>query len=165
MAYKTITLLGDGVRKEAVTYGVVYPGMLLQRYSATQFQPHGVAGGNSAKMFAVEDDLQGNDIDTVYTVGTRILGVVFRPGDEVFALLKPGETVAVGDFVESATGGYLQKHDATNLYESAGAPTNAEVLYTNGLVGIVLEALDLSQSSLIEGPDTLAKSRIKIEIM
>ncbi len=157
MAYKTITLLGDGVRKEALTYGVCYPGMLLSRYSATQFQPHGVAGGSAQAMFAVEDDLQGNGIDTIYTVGTKILGVVFQPGDEVFALLAEGETAGVGAFVESSGDGYLRV--ATDP-DSANAGQ-----YNRNIVGLVLTALDLSQSSGIEGAETLAKSRLHIEIM
>ena len=162
---KTITLLGDGVRKEALANGAIYPGQLVYRSSATQFTKHAVAGGNTPKMFAVEDDLQGNGIDTVYASGSQMLACVFKPGDEVNCLLSPGESVSIGDFVESAGDGYVRKHDATNLYESAGSPTNAEILYTNGLVGIVLSALDLSQSSAIEGADTLAKSRLRIEIL
>ena len=165
MAYKTITLLGDGVRKEAAASGAIFPGSLVMKSSATQFTVHATAGGSAQTMFAVEDDLQGKNIDTVYATTNRMLACIFRPGDEVLALLAEGETIAIGDFLESSGDGYLRKHDATNLYESAGAPTNAAVLYTNGLVGVALEALDLAQSSAIEGPETLAKSRLKIEIL
>ena len=165
MASKTITLLGDGVRKEARASGAIYPGSLLRRASATQFAVHNVAGGNAAKMFAVEDDLQGRTIDTAYTSGDRMLGAVFQPGDEVLALLAEGENVAIGDFLESSGDGYLRKHDDTYLYESAGYPTETAILYTNGLVGIALEALDLSQSSGIEGAEAIANNRLKIEIV
>jgi hypothetical protein len=164
-SYKTITIMGDGVRKEAAANGTIYPGYLIYKSSSTQFSAHGTAGGNAQKMFAVEDDLQGNEIDTAYASASRMLGCIFRAGDEVQALLAEGENVSIGDYLESSGDGYLRKHDATNLYESAGAPTNAEILYTNGLVGIALEDLDLSQSSGIEGAEALSKCRIHIEIL
>ena len=157
MAYKTITLLGDGVRKEALANGVIYPGYLVYKSSAADFSAHATAGGSCQTMFAVEDDLQGNNIDAAYADNARMLACVFRRGDEVFALLAEGQNASIGSFLESAGDGYLQ------IAADPDSLTGGQ--YNKNIVGIALEALDLSQSSGIEGAETLAKSRIKIEIL
>lgn len=157
MAYKTITLLGDGVRKEALANGAIYPGYLVYKSSAADFSAHGTAGGSAQTMFAVENDLEGKNIDTVYANNTRMLACVFRRGDEVLALLAEGQNASIGSFLESSGDGYLR------VAEDPDSATGGQ--YNRNIVGIALEALDLSQSSGVEGAEALSKSRIKIEIL
>jgi len=112
MAYKTIAVISEGsVQKEALASGTVTPGMLLEQTSAAAatVKAHAVAGGHAQSAFAVEDDLQGNDIDDNYATGARVLYKVFRPGDEVYALLANGENIAIGDKLSSNGDGYLKK--------------------------------------------------------
>lgn len=151
MAVKTITIKGTGVQKEATASGITTPGHLVQRDSAGKVKPHASAGQPVAAMFAIEDELQGNTIDDNYAVGALVQYKMFLPGDEVWAFLKDGESVAIGDKLQSGGDGTLIKYVA----DSALA-----VEYPASIVGEALEALDMSDSSLADP----ASNRIKIEI-
>jgi hypothetical protein len=124
----------------------ILPGHLLNLASATNVRVHNVAGGNAVPWFADVDNLQGSTITDTYTVNERVQVRKFRAGDEVLAILKDGENVAAGDFLESAGDGTLQKHIAD--------ASNASNL-TNQIVGMSLEALDLSDSSGADPTDRL----------
>ena len=152
MAYRTITLMGDPVRKESTAAAAITPGMLIERTSADKVQAHSSAGQNAEKMFALEDDLQGNEIGTAYSADNIVQIGFFKPGDEVYALLADGENAAIGDYLESNGSGYMRVYAAS----SAGA-----VEYPSSIVGVALEALDMSGSS---GADP-ASQRIRIEIV
>jgi hypothetical protein len=153
MAYKTIAVKGDPVRLEIkATAATLYPGYLLERTSAGLVKAHSNAGQNAQKLFALEDDLQGKEINDAYSASARIQCGIFRSGDQVYAVLKDGENVSIGDFLESAGTGELQKHTAS----SAGA-----VEYPEAIVGVAVEALDLSTSAA----ESLANRRILVEII
>lgn len=151
MAIKTIQVKGTGIRNEREAAAAITPGMLIERTSADKVQAHSNAGQNAARLFAVEDDLQGKDIDTAYGAGDRVQFNVFRPGDWVFALLADGQNAGIGDYLESNGDGYLKVHAAG----SAGV-----VEYPEAIVAQAVEALDLSSSS---GAETT--QRIKVEII
>lgn len=154
MAYKKIVLMGNPFQKEStVATAVAYPGYLLILASATTIKPHNVAGGPVAKMFAIENSLQGEDIDTLYAVGDRIQYVCPRPGDEILAVLKDGQNASAGSFLESAGDGTLQ----------VMTPSSAGVVeHPSSLVAIALEAKNLTSSAL---GDVLSEKRIKVQIM
>lgn len=140
MAYRTawLTVGGEVKRMERIAAAAITPGHLVALTSANKFQAHGSAGQNAAAIFAVEDDLQGREIGTAYSTGERVQANVGRPGDEVAALIEDGQTIAIGDYLESAGDGTLRKHVAS----SAGA-----VEYPKAIVAMALEAVDLSDSS------------------
>lgn len=142
MAHRTITIMGDPVRKELNAASVITPGNLVERASSTTCQNHSTSGGNAARMFALEDELQGKEISEDYASAARVLLGIFKPGDEVYAHIANGQTIAVGDFLESNGDGTLKKHTAQTLEDS-----NPGTNYTHGIVGIALEAIDLSGSS------------------
>jgi len=158
MAYKTITIMGDPVRKEYLaTSARITPGHLIQLASATTVQKHGTAGGNAVAMFALEDELQGKEIGDAYANSARILCGIFRAGDEVNAVLADGTSYSVGDFLQSSGVGTLSKHTPQTLEDS-----NPGTNYVKGIVAMVLEALDLSSSS---GGDTVDSQRARVEIV
>lgn len=138
MAYKTIVLKGQGTASEATANAAITPGHLVELMSTGNIRVHASAGQNAQRMFAVEDELQGNGISTAYAANARAFYRVMLPGDEVYALINNGENVSIGDFLESAGNGCLKKHTA----DSAGA-----VEYPEGIVGIAKEAVDMSDSS------------------
>ena len=141
MAYKTITILGDGLRKEALANGAVTPGHLLQLESTGKVASHASAGGNAARAFAVEDDLQGKEIGDDYATGEQVLYCIFRPGEEVYALIADGENISIGDYLESAGDGTLRK-------------------YVSGVVvAKAMEACDMSGSS---GEDPTGRCVVEI---
>ena len=127
---KTILLKGDPLRKEREAGGAITPGDLIKVGSDGKVVVHATAGGNAQRAFAIENDLAGEEIGDAYASGERVQYLVCRRGDEVMARLKASENVVVGDFLESAGDGTLQKH----VVESSGA------IYVEQIVGMVLEA-------------------------
>lgn len=108
---RSVRVKGDGVPCEALASGSITPGHLVELTSATQdtVKVHATAAGEAQRAFAVEDDLQGNDIDDVYSSGANVLYAIFNRGDEVYAILATGQTVTKGDKLESAGNGQLRK--------------------------------------------------------
>lgn len=159
MAKNTIKLKKySDVIEEYVAAATITPGMLLEYTSAGKVQAHQNAGQNVVQMFALEDELQGNGIDDDYSSDDPVQVWVPGRGDQVYAILKD-DTVAVttGDYLESAGGGYLQKHEA----DSAGA-----VEYPEAIVAQALEDVDLSGSSGEESSGPLGyNKRIKVRIV
>lgn len=136
------------IRKEKKAAAAITPGHLLERTSADKFQVHSTAGGNAQMIFACEDELQGKDIDTAYAADAVVLANVCRAGDEVFALLKDGENVSIGDYLESAGDGTLQEF------------TQSSDSFDERIVAVALEAVDLSGSSAAD-----PSARILVEIV
>ena len=133
MAYKTVCVIADGaIQKEAKGSGIITPGMLIEKLSSGSVRPHGSAGCDAQRMFAVENDLEGEEIGDDYASGDRILYKVFQGGNEVYAILTTSQTVRIGDWLESDGNGYLRKHAS----DSAGV-----VEYPEGLVGVAQESV------------------------
>jgi hypothetical protein len=155
----------SNVQEEYVAAGDIYPGMLLEFTSAGKVQAHSSAGQNVAPiMFALEDALQGNDIDDAYSSSDEDVVQVWLPrsGDQVYAILADGEDMTKGDLLESNGAGYLQVHTA----DTADSDDTITV-YPKQIVAQALETLDLSGSSGAEtADDTLGyNKRIKVRIV
>jgi len=154
MSYNTIAVISEGaVQKEALASGNVTPGHLLEQTSdaVDTVKVHAGAGGHAQSMFAVEDDMQGNVITTVYATGKRVFYKVFRPGDEVNALIANGQNVAKGDKLVSNGNGELKKElgDSSEITDEH-------------VVGYAREANDRSSSS--SAIDAAESDRILVEI-
>ena len=108
MAYRRIHFKGGYRYEEADTYGTVYPGMLVKLNSSGYIIPHDEEGGRGEVAFALEDALQGAAVGTAYTSGELGRYILPEKGGEVCAMLKTGETVAVGDELVSDGSGHLQ---------------------------------------------------------
>lgn len=137
----------------------IKPGYLLEMASATTVQAHSTAEGNALPMFALEDELQGKAITADYAVSSKIQCWIPRRGDIVYAYLADGQTVAVGDFLESNGAGALQKHvSETESWESADP--GAITVPPNPIVGQAIEAVDLSGSANLS-----ALGRIQVRVI
>jgi len=112
--------------------GAITPGMLLGVNADGKVAVHSVAGGPAEKMFAIEDALQGKGIDDDYADGDFVRCWVAGRGDEVNALLTESQTIGVGDFLESAGNGKLQKYGTA---AGSGTPTPGSA------VAVALEAV------------------------
>jgi hypothetical protein len=135
-ANNTIVLKGKGIRKERAAGGTITPGHLLAYTSTLTVVVHPTAAGNAQKMFAVENEVIGKDIDTNYSSGDNVLFEVLPRGAEVNALLAASAVAVVkGDYVESNGTGTVRK-----------MTTNAATADTQraGVVGIALESVDNS---------------------
>jgi hypothetical protein len=138
MASKTVVLKGQSLREELTASGAITPGHLCQIDSAGKIKVHASAGQNCYPLVAVENDIIGNDIDDAYASGDWVQAEWLYPGATFQAILKDGENVAIGDFLESAGDGTLQKHVADG---------SLSTVYSNQIVGIAKTALDMSGSS------------------
>lgn len=154
MARKTISVLGNPIIKEYVANAAITPGHLCQLITSGKVQAHAVSGGSAQRMFALEDENKGAEIGTAYTGSNIARFGIFRPGDEVFAILKDGETAIIGSFLESGGDGTL-----TVYSEESGTVSGAE-LADHSIVGVALEAVNMSDSA---GADP--SPRIRIEVM
>ena len=150
MAYKTISIETDARDKEGIASGAITPGHLLERTStADTLQVHAVAGGRAQRHFAIEDEHQGKEIGDAYSSADRVFFRTFQPGDRVYALIKDGENIAIGDKLVSGADGTLQKAAA----DSSGTILEQDV------VAIALEACDMSGSS---GEDPTGRCEVEI---
>ena len=154
MALNTIIAkrLGAEVIEEYTATAVaIKPGYLLEMASATTVQAHSGAAGNVLPMFAIEDQFQGNGIGTDYAASAKIQCWMPRRGDQVYAYLADGQSVSAGDFLESDGNGALQK---------VVDDEPSEQQYPANVVGVALEAVDLSTSA-----NLTALGRIKVRIL
>lgn len=173
MAKNTIMLkvTSPPVINEMVATAVaITPGMLLEPTSTVDtVQAHSTAGGSlKPHMFAIENTLFGGGVNDNYAVSAKIQTWIPQRGDEVYAFLKDDTTaVVVGDLLESAGGGLLQKH-VPDVESFESADPGSITVVGNQLVGVALEALDLSGSSGAESQDSEGlgfDKRIKIRIL
>lgn len=145
------------IQEEKAAKSAILPGMLLDIGAAGTLFPHDVASGFAQRIFALEDDLQGKGIDDSYAAGDLVQFGYFRNGDVVLAVLADGQNIAIGDALESAGGGLLQKSSAQQ-----STATGEE---TQSIVAIAEEALDMSGSSGVESSSLAAHARIKVRIV
>ena len=137
MSNNTIILKGCGIRKERTANASITPGHLVEVMSTGKLRVHATAGGHAQKAFAVENDLIGAGIATAYAAASQVQYEVMERGAEVYALIANGQTIAIGDPLESAGNGELRKY----THDSAGLDT------TNNIVAYALAAVDMSDSS------------------
>lgn len=159
---KTIKLKRyNEIEIERVANATIYPGMLIELMTTDKVRAHNTASRNvTPKMFALEDELQGHDIDTAYAANDRVKCGIFRPGDVVYGILADGQDIDIGDPLESAGGGLLQEH----VVDTADSE-QAIAVYSQSIVGIALEAVDTSASSGEESSlDPLGYAR-RIKVM
>lgn len=163
MAHKTITIQGDGIRREFVGSGEITPGHLVEITSATAdtVKAHDSADQNAYPLFAVEDDLQGKEISDVYADGKRVQANMFSPGDVIFGLVTNGQTGTKGNFAVSGGDGGLKNLTAITSNSDGTFDEGGETIYTNAIVGVFLETVDMSDSSEADP----ASARIKVLIV
>jgi hypothetical protein len=143
MARNTIKIKNySNVFEEYVAAAAIIPGMLIELIAAGTVQAHSSAGGPVLPMFALEDELQGNGVDTAYAADAPVQCWIPGRGDQAYALLDDAEKVVIGDKLESGGNGFLQKWvaDVADSQES-------DNIQQSQIVAIALEAVDLESSS------------------
>jgi hypothetical protein len=117
---RVIKLLGEPIQTEedkVYTGNTITPGMILSHHSSGDLVPHATAAGIWNREVAMHREEgvgstfgTSNDIDSDYVAGETVKVGCFPPGTRFNALLKSGENIAKGDYLESAAGGYLRKY-------------------------------------------------------
>lgn len=156
--YNTIKLKKyQDIIEEYAAASVITPGNLIELTSSGTVQNHSTEGGNALPMFALEDELQGRGIEDDYAAADKVQCWVAQPGEIVYARLADGESVAPGDFLESAGDGTLKKHTDAGSVE----------IYTKCIVGVALESRELDSLSGGGGDSSLAENSqyIKVRIV
>lgn len=155
MAKKTIKLKKYlDIINEYVANAAITPGNLIELMSTGKVRKHSTSGGNATAMFALEDELQGKDIDDDYAAAAPVQCWTPVRGEEVFAWLANGETAVIGSLLASNGDGTLKVYTAPSV-GSAEVYTD----YQDPIVGLALEAVDMSGSDLVD-----PTGRIKIRI-
>lgn len=148
MAYNTIKLkkyLDVIIEREA--NAAITPGMLIELMSTNKVRAHATSEGNvTPRMWALEDELQGDGITDAYASGDRVQCWISQPGEEIYALLADGEDASIGEKLVSNGNGYLKCWSGDSAHEE-------------NIVAIALEAVNRSTSS---GGDTNVTGRIKV---
>lgn len=131
-------------REEREAAGTITPGMLVELDSNDQYVANSIVTLPVPRKFAVEDDLQGNEISDDYSAGDRVQANTFQPGCEVLAIAVDGTAaIAIGDPVTPGAGGQL-----------VGAADFSTA------IGVAKEAIDVSGGGV-----ALADRRFIIEIV
>ena len=138
---KRIHLRGSGIQEEAIAASAIRPGDLIDVDTNGKVAKHASAGGWAEKAFALEDALQGKDIDQNYAADDRVSFVIAHPGDIVLAWLSGGETATKGSYLTSNGDGSLKVASSTDVR-----------------VAKALEAVDASDSADVD-------ERIKVRIL
>jgi hypothetical protein len=108
MASNAILIKGDPIRKEGLAGESITPGELLMWFAGPdRLMKHDTSGGAAQKMFAVEEDIVGDEISDAYASGSRVQYVTARQGDEIYAYLASGQNLAKGAPLMSNGAGYL----------------------------------------------------------
>jgi len=125
-SYKTILVKSNGVGiiKDRINAAIVTPGDLLDLDSDGYYVPHAGANLVASAIFALEEDLVGESIDTNYASGDTTRGYYAQPGDEIFAWLKNGESVTPADYLVSGGAGNLAKYAVQAVDEGGSATFN-----------------------------------------
>lgn len=142
MAFKTIHLLGEARTEEDIAGGALTPGHLVEKYNDSgdaKLRVHQTQGGFAERAVAVEDALQGREIDTAYAADERVTYKLFATGSVAYLYLKAGQNVALGDKLISNGDGTL----IANGQEATGVSVEQ-------IVGQAEEALDLSATGAVD---------------
>lgn len=167
MAQKSVVIKNYlNIVEEYVAVAAITPGMLVEFTSAGEVQAHSTAQGNAIPMFAKENELEGQGLADAYAEDDQVQVWIPQRGDQVYAILADGQSVAIGDFLESNGAGYLQKH-VSDVESFESNEPGAITVYPNAIVAQALEAVDISDSSGAESEnaDLNWNQRIKVRIV
>ena len=140
-----IQLNGDYRQIEGIASGVITPGMLLETTNAAAsnsrltVKAHATQGGYAEADFAVEDALQGNLITDDYADGATVEHHIEQKGSVVYALIKAGEDIDIGDELISNGDGTLIENGS----EGSGVTVRQ-------IIGYAIEAVDLTGSTAVD---------------
>lgn len=147
----TVILMGDPLIKQRECAAAITPGHLIERDGSGTVVVHNSADANQGRLFAIENDIAGDDLEHAYATGEIVRFAAMRPGDEVNAILANGENASIGSYLTSNGNGELKVHVA----DSIGFFENERI------VGVSLVDLDFSGSDAVDP----ASQRLRIEIV
>jgi len=136
---RTIQLKGLAPYRELVAaVATIKPGHLIEKDTSGELILHATEGGTSSRLFAIEDSLQGKSVDDTYAIDDQVRHIAAVPGDEVYAFLKAGQSVAIDDDLISNGDGTLIKlsgaSSGVTVNQVMAKANEANVLTASGAV-------------------------------
>jgi hypothetical protein len=110
----TIVLKGKGHHDEGTTDAEVYPGEAVRMAADGNYDPETLAPDVAAGrglMIAKEDALQGKTVAQAYAATDKLFIYTPIPGDHIHVLVKTGEDIDVGDYLDvegSGSGKFIE---------------------------------------------------------
>ena len=123
--------------RDAAVAGI-YPGMICEVNSSGNVVPHATEGGKVEVLVALEDSLQGHDVDDAYAVNEPVRLMRFRPGEECLLRLHAHTNIACGEQLVSHGDGTVRSASDSGAY---GAYAFAKSLEDEDLSAVNTEAL------------------------
>lgn len=117
MAIKTIIVSGKPQIEEALANAAITPGELIEwvpNASFRRLQVHGSATGAAAPMFALENELAGEEIGDAYASGETVRFATCPKGTIILARITANVNLETGDWLESDGNGELQLSTSNN---------------------------------------------------
>lgn len=144
MAQKTIILIGQEfeIRSELKANAAITPGHLVEFASDGDVQVHSTANGTAMRAFALENDLEGEEIDTAYAAADRVQVAHLPPGSVIYALITNGQSITKGDFLVSGGDGTLRKAPVID--------SGSDIVQGGSIVGQALDTVDMSGSDAVD---------------
>jgi len=133
----TIVLKGNGHHDEGEAgVGTIIPGMAIELQADGKYDPVVTAQAAALKAglkIAKEDALQGKLITDTYTLADRVFFYSPQEGDHIFALVKSGEDIDVGNklLVEGGTSGLFVEAAAQTKFQLEALEDSGGVLAAN----------------------------------
>jgi len=90
----------------------IKPGMLVKLTAANKVTRHTTSGGalGDENLIVLEDALQGNNVDTAYTIAEQVFLAIPKAGSEYNVLIADEENVAIGDKIMAGGTGLFKKN-------------------------------------------------------
>lgn len=137
---QAVILAGNPIHVERVPAAAITPGMLIEFTSANKVQAHSNAGLVALKMFLDSNTIEGDSWNTAIGTSDIASCAICPTGTQVNALLRDGETSAIGTFLESAGNGMLRAVDTD---------TTAGSIQVGSIVAVALEALSATSTGAL----------------
>ncbi|MCP4566490.1 MAG: hypothetical protein GY841_02785 [FCB group bacterium] len=160
-SYNTIDLDNNSRTEELLAVAAISPGYLCEKTSAGKVQAHSSTGGAHMRLFAREDSLQGDNVDTAYAADDIVSLAYIPPGNRVQSVLGLNQTAVIGSNLISGGDGTLIVADqaAELLFQNVASSTTMHTWTTIAAFDV---DYDIPKGFLKAGDKLRIKARVNV---
>ena len=127
-SYNTIDLDSGSQHEEKTAVSAISPGHMGELTSAGKIQPHSSKGGAHMRLFAKENVLNGDNVDTAYDADDLVMCAYVPPGNRIQGILGLAQIAVIGSDLVSGGDGHLILADNAGqlLYQNVAASAEVE---------------------------------------
>jgi len=161
-SYNTIDLDDKSRHDEKTAESAISPGHLGEITSTGTIQPHSSKGGAHRRLFAKENVLNGDNVDTAYTTDDLVMCAYVPPGRRVQGILGLAQIAVIGSNLVSGGDGHLILADEIGdlLYQNVAASTTVHTTATETAFDV---DYDIPKGSLKAGDKLRIKARAYVQ--